>query len=368
MTIPPRRPLPILLALLPLAVASCAPVADRADPPRTVAIPESQPEAVMSLAPVLERATPAVVNVAAEHRAPAVQNPMLRNPLFRRFFGQPERIPERRTLSAGSGVIIDAGRGYVLTNHHVVEDAEQLTVTLNDRREFEARLVGSDPATDVAVLQIDADRLTAMAFADSDDLRVGDFVLAIGNPFGLGQTVTFGIVSALGRTGLVEGGYENFIQTDAAINPGNSGGALVDSAGRLVGLNSAIFTPSVGNIGIGFAVPSNTARTVMEQVVRYGAVEHGRLGVTVQDVTPDVAGELGLDPGRGALVAEVEPGSSADAAGLRRGDVILAVDGRPVGGSSQLRNRIGLLRLGAPVELTVVRDGRRQTLRATVGG
>ena len=219
--------------------------------PIAATVPQSQGEAVMSLAPVLERATPAVVNVAAEYRIPARQNPLVRDPLFRRFFGTPEMLPQQNALSAGSGVIVDAGRGYVLTNHHVVEGAERLTVTLNDRRTFEATFVGSDPATDIAVLRIEPDRLTELEFADSDGLRVGDFVVAVGNPFGLGQTVTFGIVSALGRSGLIEGGYENFIQTDAAINPGNSGGALIDSTGGLVGISWAIFTPGGGNFGVG---------------------------------------------------------------------------------------------------------------------
>jgi Do/DeqQ family serine protease len=255
----------------------------------------------------------------------------------------------------------------VLTNHHVVEGAERLTVTLNDRRTFDATFVGSDPATDIAVLRIEPDRLTELEFADSDRLRVGDFVVAVGNPFGLGQTVTFGIVSALGRSGLIEGGYENFIQTDAAINPGNSGGALIDSAGRLVGINSAIFTPGGGNIGIGFAVPSSIARAVTQQIVRYGAVERGRLGVTVQDVSPEVAATLGLSPASGAVVEAIEPGSPAAAAGLRRGDVILTVNGRPITGSSELRYRIGLLRLGSPLELTVLRDGQTRTVTAAVG-
>jgi Do/DeqQ family serine protease len=347
--------------------AEPAPAPAVGEPVQLAAATARYREGVLTLAPTLDRVTPAVVNIAVEFRLPEQENPLLRNPFFRRYFDLPEQVPERRQLSAGSGVIVDARRGYVMTNHHVVESAADITVTLKDRRVYPARLVGSDPGTDIALLEIDADGLTAADFADSDALRVGDFVMAIGNPFGLGQTVTSGIVSALGRTGLVRGGYEDFIQTDASINPGNSGGALVNSRGELVGINTAILAPTGGNIGIGFAVPSNIARTVMDQLAAFGEVRRGRLGVAVQSVTPDIAQALGLERGVGAIVAAVEPGSAAEEAGLRRGDVIVAVDGETVETSAALRSRIGLLEVGEDVRLTVLRDGDSRTVAAEVG-
>ena len=337
------------------------------DPVRLAASAAAYRNGVLTLAPTLETVTPSVVNIAVEFRVPDQDNPLLRNPIFRRFFDLPDQLPDQRYLSAGSGVIVDAANGFVLTNHHVVENAANITVTLRDRRAFPARLVGSDRGTDIALLAIDASGLTPARFADSDDLRVGDFVLAIGNPFGLGQTVTSGIVSALGRTGLVRGGYEDFIQTDASINPGNSGGALVNSRGELVGINTAILAPTGRNIGIGFAVPSNIARTVMEQLTAFGEVRRGRLGVAVQSVTPDIAQALGLERGSGAIVAAIEPGSAAEDAGLQRGDIIVAVDGETVDTSAALRAIIGLLELGDEVQLTVLRDGGRQTIAARVG-
>ena len=336
------------------------------DPIRLAAAATQYQNGVLTLAPTLEIVTPSVVNIAVEFRVPDQDNPLLRNPVFRRFFDLPDQLPEQRYLSAGSGVIVDSANGFVLTNHHVVENAANITVTLKDRRAFPARLVGSDPGTDIAMLEIDAGGLTAARFADSDDLRVGDFVLAIGNPFGLGQTVTSGIISALGRTGLVRGGYEDFIQTDASINPGNSGGALVNSRGELIGINTAILAPTGRNIGIGFAVPSNIAQTVMEQLAAFGEVRRGRLGVAVQSVTPDIAQVLGLERGSGAIVAAVEPGSAAEDAGLQRGDVIVAVDGETVDTSAALRAIIGLLELGEEVQLTVLRDGGRRTIAARV--
>jgi len=323
----------------------------------------SESAARPTLAPLARRVTPAVVNIAVTGSS------LFGDPLWDRFFGIPEggEIPLPERVSAGSGVIVDAERGYVLTNHHVVADAERIVVNLADKRELTARLLGSDAATDVALLEIDADDLAEIEIGDSDSLQVGDIVVAVGNPFGLGQTVTAGIVSALGRTGFGIEGYEDFIQTDAAINPGNSGGALVDLDGKLVGINSAILTAMGGNVGVGFAVPSNMARSVMEQLLEYGEIRRGRLGVIVQDVTPDLAAALDLPVRRGAVVSDVEPGSAAERAGLRPGDVITAIDGRAVDDAATLRNRVGLTRAGETVTLTMLRDGRERRLEVAVG-
>ena len=312
-----------------------------------------------TLAPMLKQVTPAVVNISVSIRDRLGRHPMFDDPFFRRFFNMPRQPPPRGELrqSVGSGVIVNAQEGYVMTNHHVVNKAEELVVTLADRRVFDAELVGSDEGTDIALLRIQADDLTALPFGDSEKLEVGDFVLAIGNPFGIGQTVTSGIVSALGRTGLNADGYEDFIQTDASINPGNSGGALVDLEGKLVGINSAIVTPAGGNVGIGFAVPTAMAREVMDQIIEYGEVQRGQLGIHIQDVTPRLAQALGLDVARGALISQVVPGSAADEAGLEAGDVVVSVDDRPVDDSSSLRNMVGLVRLGTEMEITYVRDG-----------
>ena len=299
-----------------------------------------------TLAPMLKEVTPAVVNIAVMSRNRTSRHPMFDDPFFRRFFNIPREQQDRLQRSAGSGVIVDAERGYVMTNHHVVNNADKLIVTLADRRSFEAELLGSDEGTDIALLRIEADDLTGIHFGDSEGLEVGDFVLAIGNPFGIGQTVTSGIVSALGRTGLNVGGYEDFIQTDASINPGNSGGALVGLDGKLVGINSAIMTPAGGNVGIGFAVPAAMAREIMDQLIEFGEVRRGQLGIHIQDVTPSIAEALNLDAATGALVSQVVPGSAAEEAGVQAGDVILAIDGRPVEDSTGLRNMIGLMRLG----------------------
>jgi serine protease Do/serine protease DegQ len=318
-----------------------------------------------TLAPMLAEVTPAVVNIAVIARTPE-ENPLFADPFFRRFFDLPDR-PPRGEQAAGSGVIVDAAAGLVITNHHVVKDAQEIFVGLKDRRVLEAQVVGVDPGTDVAVLRIAPERLIAAKWGDSEALNVGDFVVAIGNPFGIGQTVTSGIVSALGRTGLSIEGYEEFIQTDASINPGNSGGALVNLRGELVGINTAIIGPAGGNVGIGFAVPAHMARAVMDQILRFGEVRRGKLGVTTQDITPDVAAKLGLGVSEGALVAQVERGSGAERAGLRPRDVVTSVNGRKIQSSSELRNRVGLIPVGEEVELGVLRDGRQIRVRARVG-
>ncbi len=318
-----------------------------------------------TLAPMLEQVMPAVVNVSTITRIDAADHPLLRDPMFRYFFQVPEH-QERENNSLGSGVVVDARRGLVLTNNHVIAKADAVRVTLGDGRTLKAELVGSDPATDVAVLRVPTEGLSALPLADSEALKVGDFVVAIGNPFGLSRTVTSGIVSGLGRTGLGIEGYENFIQTDASINPGNSGGPLVNLRGELVGINTAILAPSGGNIGIGFAIPINMARSVMEQILDHGAVRRGEFGVAVQDLTPDLMRALRLESNQGALVSAVDPDSPAAAAGLREGDVILRLDGKPVTNGADVRNRFGLLRVGARVELAILRDGRPLTLKGEI--
>jgi Do/DeqQ family serine protease len=318
-----------------------------------------------TLAPLVNEVTPAVVNISVVTRSPIEDNPLFRDPFFRRFFNLPDR-PQRQEQAAGSGVIVDAARGYVLTNHHVIREAEQIIVTLKDRRQFQARLVGADPGTDVAVLQIQAQELSALKFGDSDQLNVGDYVVAIGNPFGLGQTVTSGIVSALGRTGLSAEGYEDFIQTDASINPGNSGGALINLRGELIGINTAIVAPSGGNVGIGFAVPSNMAAAVMNQIVRYGEVRRGRLGVEMVDVTPALAKKLGVSVLEGAVVAGVQSGSPAEKAGLQERDVVVGMNGRPIRSAAELRTRLGLTPVGEEVELRIRRGSDARALRVRV--
>jgi Do/DeqQ family serine protease len=320
---------------------------------------------VTSVADVVSRITPGVVGIAVRSEVRDV-NPLAQDPLFRQFFGFRDQPVERETEAVGSGVIVDAERGYVLTNSHVVDNATKIEVTTKDNRRFAARLIGRDTGTDIALLQIPAEGLTAVPIGDSSRLRVGDFVLAVGNPFGLGQTVTSGIVSALGRTGLGIEGYEDFIQTDASINPGNSGGGLVNLQGQLVGINTAILAPGGGNIGIGFAVPINMAREVMDQLTRYGEVRHGRIGVAIQDLTPDLAGALGTTHSDGALVARVEPGSAAQRAGLRARDLIIAVDGTPIHNASELKNRIGLAQIGDEVQLTVDRGGAERSMRVRI--
>jgi serine protease DegQ len=318
-----------------------------------------------SLAPMLKKVTPAVVSVHTKQRV-RVNTPFGDDPVFRRMFGIPE---ERISESLGSGVIVDAERGLILTNHHVIEGADDVSITLSDGRTLKAEFVGSDPDTDVALMKIPAQKLTAIALASSSHLQVGDFVVAVGNPFGVGQTVTSGIVSAVDRTGLPGLGFQNFIQTDASINPGNSGGALVNLRGELVGVNTASFNPRgsmAGNIGLGFAIPIDLARNVMAQLLDGGAVRRGALGIDTQDVDARIAEGLGLDEARGAVVTRVYSGSSAAAAGLKIGDVIVAANGQRIDDSASLRNFQGLQPVNAKVSLDVQREGKPLRIAATL--
>jgi Do/DeqQ family serine protease len=313
-------------------------------------------EPLPSLAPVLKEVTPSVVNVYTQTRV-RVRSPLLDDPLFRRFFNVPDVPRERVSQSLGSGVIVDSEKGYVLTNYHVIARADEISVGLKDGRSLEAKLIGTDPDTDLAVIQIPAENLTALQLADTDELQVGDFVVAVGNPFGLGQTVTSGIVSALGRTGLRGLEYQNFIQTDASINPGNSGGALINLRGELVGINSAIFTPSGGNVGIGFAIPASMARYVMDQLIQFGEVRRGTLGLFVQNLTAELAGAFAVDAGAGVLVAEVAEGSAAEDAGLQPGDVIVRIEKRDIKNAQDFHNAEGRLALGESLQLEFMREG-----------
>lgn len=334
---------------------------------------DSQGKALPSLAPMIKEVGPAVVNISTYTTRQIRQNPLLNDPFFRRFFNVPpshQQMPQtRRTQSAGSGVIIDAAKGTVVTNHHVVNGADEIHVGLQDGRSYKATLIGSDPEVDIAVLKLDEfEDLTEIKVADSDSLEVGDFVVAIGNPFGLGQTVTSGVVSALGRTGLGIEGYEDFIQTDASINPGNSGGALVNLNGELVGINTAIIAPSGGNVGIGFAIPANMSQSSIGQILEHGEVRRGQLGVIIQDLTRDLAEAFDIEAQqRGVVVAEVQPGSAADKAGLKAGDIVISVDGKAIESSAQLRNEIGRRRIGEAIKLTILRDGRTKVVKAKVG-
>jgi serine protease Do/serine protease DegQ len=348
--------------LVPLLAILCVSLVQAALPAQ-----DSQGRPLPTLAPLLKQVTPAVVNISTQSYVAERDNPLLQDPFFRRFFGLPERQPrQRRSQSLGSGVIVDAENGYVLTNNHVVGKASEISVQLLDGRVLAAELVGADPEADVAVVQIPAEGLTALPMADSDVLQVGDFVVAIGNPFGLGQTVTSGIVSALGRSGLGIEGYEDFIQTDASINPGNSGGALINLRGELVGINTAIVAPGGGNVGIGFAIPANMARALMEQLVAFGEIRRGRLGVSGQTLNSALAKAFDLDISKGVLISSVEPGAAADRAGLKVGDVVVGIDGREVEDTADLRNALGVLRAGAEVELEVMRAGRLERVRAKI--
>ncbi|MEE9347910.1 MAG: DegQ family serine endoprotease [Robiginitomaculum sp.] len=329
---------------------------------------------VLTLAPLLERTTPAVVNISVLSTVKPSARSRAGEDAFRRFLeqnglGGKNREQEqqgRETSSAGSGVIIDAGKGYILTNHHVVDGADEVKVTLKDSRTVTAKIIGSDSKTDIALLQIEAGGLTALKLADSDDSRVGDYVIAIGNPFGLGQTVTSGIISALGRSGINRDGYEDFIQTDASINPGNSGGALINSKGELIGINTAIISRSGSSAGIGFAVPSNMASQVIDQLSRYGEVHRGRIGVGIQDLTADLREALSITAEHGALVRQVEEGSPADKAGLEIGDVIIRFNEEHIASSRDIRNAVGFVEHGTRNDITYMRDGRSITAKINV--
>src|SRR6185436_2204612 len=321
-----------------------------------------------SYADLVTRVSPAVVTIRSTERARAAQQfPFMDDPSFREFFGDrmPQQAPQR-VQGVGSGVIVNAD-GYILTNHHVVDGALDIKVELTDNRTFTAKLVGSDAPSDLAVLKIDAKDLPTLHLGDSDKVRVGDFVLAVGNPLGIGQTVTSGIVSAKGRTtGFSDGSFEDFLQTDAAINRGNSGGALVNTNGELIGINSQILSPSGGSIGIGFAIPSNMAKAVMDQLMKTGKVRRGMLGVTIQSVDSDLASSLNLPAARGAIVTSVQNGGPADRAGIKRGDVITAVNRQPVIDNNSLRNIVASKSPGSNVEVTAVRNGGNEKFQVAL--
>lgn len=315
---------------------------------------------------MLKKVVPGVVNISTRTRIRFEENPLFRDPFFRQFFDIPNMPLEREQQSLGSGVIVDAGKGYVITNHHVINKADKITVTLQDGQNFEATLVGSDQNTDIALIRINNGNLTELPKGNSDVLQVGDFVVAIGSPFGLGQTVTSGIVSALGRSSLGIEGYEDFIQTDASINPGNSGGALVNLQGELIGINTAIVGPSGGNVGIGFAIPINLANQVVNQIIQFGEIKRGQLGIQMQDLTPALARAFNIKQQQGAVIAGIIPGSPAEHAGLQRGDVVIAANGQTVESSTKLRNRIALLQVGDLVNLDILRGGEEMNIKARI--
>lgn len=326
------------------------------------ALADGQP--LPSLAPMLERVNPAVVNIAT-HTTREVRNPLLDDPFFRRFFNVPNRQRTRRTRSAGSGVVIDAENGYIVTNNHVVARADDIDITLSDGRVLEAELIGSDQAVDLALLQVPADGLIQMEFGNSDALRVGDFVVAIGNPFGLNQTVTSGIVSALGRSGLGFEGFEDFIQTDASINPGNSGGALVDLSGALVGVNAALLSPAGVNVGIGFAIPSNLVRAIMRQIIRHGEVRRGYLGLEVQNLNPDLAEAFDVKDQAGVVVVSVAAGGAA-ADEVETGDVITHIGGQEVQEIGDFHSQTAAVFIGDELEVELLRKGRKHQVTIAI--
>jgi Do/DeqQ family serine protease len=331
-----------------------------------VPAPAAGPARAESYHEAVRRSSPAVVNIFSSKEVRAPRNPLLNDPLFRRFFGEQFGDDTQRATSLGSGVIVSPA-GYILTNHHVVETADEIEVALSDGKKLLAKVVGNDPETDLAVLRVNADKLPAITFGESDQLRVGDAVLAIGNPFGVGQTVTSGIVSALGRSGLHINTFENFIQTDAAINPGNSGGALVDARGNLVGINTAIYSRSGGSMGIGFAIPVSTARMVMEQIIRSGTVTRGWIGVEVQEITPALAESFKLPDARGAIIAGVLRDGPADKAGVKPGDVLTSINDAPVSDPQNMLNLVAALQPGSAVKMKLRRQAQALEVSVTVG-
>jgi Do/DeqQ family serine protease len=369
-----RAPLAALLLLTIFVFGGCAKrssatPADNQAPPQFVTSSNTAPS--NSYADVVSHVAPGVVTIRSARRVRAPQQmPFTDDPTFRQFFGdrQPQQQqPEGREHGLGSGVIVTAD-GYILTNHHVIDGAEDITVELSDRKTVTAKVIGSDPPSDLAVLKVDLNNLPVVALGNSDQVRVGDIVLAIGNPLGIGQTVTSGIISAKGRaTGLSDGSFEDFLQTDAPINKGNSGGALVNTNGDLIGINSQILSPSGGSIGIGFAIPVNMARSVMEQLLKGGKVHRGQLGVVVQAVSSDLAASLGMNEAKGVIISSVQQGSGADKAGLRQGDVITALNDTKINDSNELRNKVASTQPGTQVTLTILRDNREQQVKVTLG-
>ncbi|MDB5984978.1 MAG: DegQ family serine endoprotease [Nevskia sp.] len=346
-----------------------SPSAVHADIPPAVLGQVQTPTGPMpSLAPMLKNVLPAVVNIAVTSKV-EVQNPLMQDPFFKRFFNVPDQAPQEQEAQAiGSGVIVDAAKGYVVTNNHVIDQADSIKVKLNDDREYDAKLIGKDPESDLAVLQIKAEDLKQLAIADSDALQVGDFVVAIGSPFALNQTVTSGIVSALGRATPDGGdGIQDFIQTDASINPGNSGGALVNLKGELVGIPSQILSRSGGNMGIGFAIPTNLVKSVMTQLIATGSVNRGRIGIGIQPLNPQLAKAFGLKDTHGALVTQVTPGSPAAKAGIKVKDVIISANGREIVNAQQLHNTVGVLSVGDKINLKLIRDGSPKEISVEVG-
>ncbi len=346
----PKRVLSVIALSLGLSLATL-PNAYAAFP----FLPADNTQQQPSLAPMLETVLPSVVSIKVEGTT-QMKNNMPEE--FRRFFGYPDN-QSRQFSGLGSGVIIDAEKGYIVTNNHVIDNADKITVELNDGREYQAKLIGKDPQSDIALLKIDdAKKLTAIKLADSDKIRVGDYVVAIGNPFGIGQTVTSGIISALARSGLSMNGFENFIQTDASINQGNSGGALVNLNGELVGINTAIIAPSGGNVGIGFAIPSNMVNNLTSQIIEYGEVKRGVLGIKGNELTSDIAKAFDLEVQKGAFISEVMDDSAAKDAGIKSGDVIISMDGKPVDSFAELRAKIATTGAGRTVKLGLIRDGK----------